>query len=549
VTAPGPQIEGFTFVEHLGSGGYSDVYLYERRSPRMRVAVKVLKDGRLGESERKQFAAEAETMAELADHPFIVQVFSADTTPDGRPYLVMKYYPPPNMGVRAARQRYSLDSVLRTGIYISSAVEAAHRAGIVHRDIKPANLLVSQYGEPGLTDFGIAGLAAETDTTDDLGVSIPWTAPEVLSGASNGTIASDVYSLGATLWHLLVGRSPFELPTGDNTARALMGRVLRTGPPSTGRPDVPASMERLLSQTMSKSPAQRPRSALEFARALQTIEQEQRFGRTEIVVEGIGTTGPTPERPATDRGDRTRLHAPTRVSPHADPQPSKTASRSRTRTAPPSSAAPATLTSAGPLPTGSTVFSAPVGSAPVGSAPVKPSGGELRSRAATALPGVAPTVRRPAVAPAEKPVADPPRTQWRPFRLLLIAGCLGAMAIIGVLIALSGGRHGQAASDLPTAQDTEDLSLAPDQLVAPSVVAAYDAGAKILRFQWTIPTSEKDVVFVWRLRSDPDNPTRTAARSYQVKTSSPTTTCLSVQAVPIAGGTASSPSSYVCGKV
>src|SRR3954453_10192058 len=120
----------------------------------MRVAVKVLKDGRLGESERKQFAAEAETMAELADHPYIVQVFSADTTPDGRPYLVMKYYPPPNMGVRAARQRYSVDSVLRTGIHIASAVEAAHRAGVVHRDIKPANLLVSQYGEPGLTDFG-----------------------------------------------------------------------------------------------------------------------------------------------------------------------------------------------------------------------------------------------------------------------------------------------------------------------------------------------------------------------------------------------------------
>ena len=113
MTETAPRIEGFTFVEHLGSGGYSDVYLYERRSPRMRVAVKVLKDGRLGESERKQFAAEAETMAELADHPYIVQVFSADTTPDGRPYLVMKYYPPPNMGVRAARQRYSVDSVLR----------------------------------------------------------------------------------------------------------------------------------------------------------------------------------------------------------------------------------------------------------------------------------------------------------------------------------------------------------------------------------------------------------------------------------------------------
>src|SRR6185437_81193 len=269
----GPPIDGLSFVDHLGTGGYSDVYLYEQRRPRMRVAVKVLNDARLSDAELAQFAAEAETMAELADHPFIVQVFSTGTTGDGRPYLVMKYYPPPNLGRRVATQRMSVADVLRTGIQIASAVETAHRVGILHRDIKPANILISQYGEPGLADFGIAGKAADSDGEEDLGVSIPWSPPEILSGASNGSVASDVYSLAATLWHLLAGRSPHEAAGGDNSPRALMGRILRSAPPATGRADAPASLDRLLQQSMARSPQLRPASALEFAQLLQGIEQ------------------------------------------------------------------------------------------------------------------------------------------------------------------------------------------------------------------------------------------------------------------------------------
>ncbi len=160
-------------------------------------------------------------MAELADHPFIVQVFWTGTTDDGRPYLVMKYYPPPNLGKRSETQRFAVAEVLRIGIQIGSAVETAHRAGILHRDIKPANILISQYNEPGLTDFGIAGHTVDAADDDDLGVSIPWSPPEVLSGASNGSAQSDVYSLAATIWNLLVGRSPFWIPGGDNSlARA-----------------------------------------------------------------------------------------------------------------------------------------------------------------------------------------------------------------------------------------------------------------------------------------------------------------------------------------
>ena len=107
-----------------------------------------------------------------------------------------------------------------------------------------------------------------------------WCAPEVLEGRSNGSTAADVYSLGATVWHLLVGRSPFRVPDGDNSQAAMIERVLRAPAPVTGL-DVPAALDRLLTRCLAKDPAHRPASALEFARDLQLIEVQQGLPRTE----------------------------------------------------------------------------------------------------------------------------------------------------------------------------------------------------------------------------------------------------------------------------
>ena len=134
-TALPPDLDGLDYVQPLGSGGYADVFLYEQQMPRMKVAVKVLKTEGLTPTIQQQFIDEANTMAQLADHPYIVQVFRAGTSEDGRPYLVMKYYPPPNLAQRARTARFSVEEVLRTGIQLASAVETAHRAGVIHRDI------------------------------------------------------------------------------------------------------------------------------------------------------------------------------------------------------------------------------------------------------------------------------------------------------------------------------------------------------------------------------------------------------------------------------
>jgi serine/threonine protein kinase len=297
--------------------------------PRMKVAVKVLAAHGLAEQARHQFSAEANAMAQLADHPHIVQVFRADISPDGRPFLVMKYYPQPNLAQRARGERFSVPDVLRIGIQVASAVEAAHRIGILHRDIKPANILTGQYGTLGLTDFGIAATKAQAVAGQTDGISIPWAAPEVLFSAERADERSDVYSIAATLWHLLVGRSPFDQRGGDNSAVALMHRITSSPAPPTGRGDVPPSFERLLHSALAKDPSARPATALAFARALQAVEQEQRLARPARRPE---TTAPGYASPFVSRGPTAANPAwpsrnSTTIRPGASSRPASTPRR------------------------------------------------------------------------------------------------------------------------------------------------------------------------------------------------------------------------------
>ena len=279
-----PVLPGFTHVHVLGSGGFADVFLYEQNMPRRQVAVKVMLDEVVNDQVRQMFQAEANLMAQLSGHPSILTVFQASVSADGRPYLVMELCSA-SLSERYRRERIPVADVLRIGVKIGSALETAHRQGVLHRDVKPSNILMTAYGHPVLSDFGIAASLSESEPTEVVGMSVPWSAPEVLLDETPGTIESEVWSLGATVYSLLAGRSPFEVLGGErNGAADLVRRIDRAKLPPTGRTDVPASLERVLARSMSRRPDHRHASVLELLRELQQVESELGAGQTPIEV-------------------------------------------------------------------------------------------------------------------------------------------------------------------------------------------------------------------------------------------------------------------------
>jgi hypothetical protein len=306
-----PELPGYTFRKVLGHGGFADVFLFEQNRARRDVAVKVLRE-RADQRERAQITAEAEVMAQLSTHPYIVSVYDADVAPDGRPYLVMEYYPRANLARRARSGGLDVPEVLRIGVQVASAVETAHRAGVVHRDIKPANILTSDYGRPGLTDFGIASRTGVDAGEHGRGMTVPWAAPELFHEGVAGDRRADVYALGATLWTLLVGRSPFETSDGDNSEIAMWSRIENEPVPPTGRADVPGSLERILRQSMAKEPRQRFRTALELARALQSVQAELCLAVEPVALPDLHLTAsqPLPVVPPTSAGHDCRETQP-----------------------------------------------------------------------------------------------------------------------------------------------------------------------------------------------------------------------------------------------
>ncbi|PZE28855.1 MULTISPECIES: serine/threonine-protein kinase [unclassified Curtobacterium] len=279
-----PVLPGFTYVHVLGSGGFADVFLYEQNMPRRQVAVKVLLDEVVDDRVRQSFQSEANLMARLSTHPSILTVLQASVAADGRPYLVMELCSA-SLSERYRRDPVPVSEVLAIGVRVGSALETAHREGVLHRDVKPSNILRTAYGSPVLSDFGIAASIGEADPDEPIGMSIPWSAPEVLMDESRGSVQSEVYSLAATVYSLLAGRSPFEVPGGANGADDLMGRIDKGTPKPTGRPDVPPSLERLLAAAMSRRPEQRPATAIEFVRGLQQVEAELGLPQTPAEVE------------------------------------------------------------------------------------------------------------------------------------------------------------------------------------------------------------------------------------------------------------------------
>ncbi|MEJ1156558.1 serine/threonine-protein kinase [Microbacterium marmarense] len=279
-----PILPGLAYIRPLGSGGFADVFLYEQDMPRRSVAVKVLPSDVRDADLRRMFNAEADVLARLSAHPSIVTVYQASISADGRPYIVMEYCPG-SLAQRYRLERIPVEEVLVTGIRMASALESAHRAGLVHRDVKPSNILITTFGTPVLADFGISSSLLSRSADEMLAMSIPWSAPEVISESTAGTISSEVWSLGATVYSLLAGHSPFERrERGQNTKELLRRRIARASYTEISRDDVPASLQAALAKAMSRDPERRYASALDFANALRIVQAEMDLSPTPVEV-------------------------------------------------------------------------------------------------------------------------------------------------------------------------------------------------------------------------------------------------------------------------
>lgn len=300
-----PILPGLAYIRPLGSGGFADVFLYEQDMPRRNVAVKVMPSDVRDPELRRMFNAEADVLAHLSAHPAIVTVYQAGISADGRPYIVMEYCPG-SLAARYRIERIPVADVLAVGIRMASALESAHRAGLVHRDVKPSNILVTTFGTPVLADFGISASLARATADEVLAMSIPWSAPEVVAEETAGTIASEVWSLGATVYSLLAGRSPFERrERGANTKEHLRRRIARASYTAVPRDDVPDSLQDVLARAMSRDPARRWPSARAFAEALQGVQAELGLATTPLEIaddEWASASGPVDFADTTLRG-------------------------------------------------------------------------------------------------------------------------------------------------------------------------------------------------------------------------------------------------------
>jgi serine/threonine protein kinase len=483
-----PQIPGFDYLQMLGSGGFADVFLYEQRMPRRRVAIKVLLKETLSDGARESFDAEANLMAQLSTHPSIVTIYQAGISDDGRPYLAMEYCPKPNLGARYRREKISVAEALRVGVQVAGAVETSHRAGILHRDIKPANILVTEYNRPALTDFGISVALVGGAEQESVGMSIPWSPPEVFGSTPSSGVAGDVYSLGATVYTLLAGRSPFEVPGGSNGGIDLIARIQASALPRIGRTDVPASLEEVLATAMAKREDARYASALEFARALQKVQLELSLAVTPADV--LDDSLPSDDFEEEDEGN-TRIRGIVSIDPTA-PVVTGRAGGGRAQTAPP--ARPSTG-SASATPAASTPVIAP---APT---PVFSSPGRSRATDDDAPPTET-TLRRPGAgsgaagvdaAGAEGAAARPRRT-----RLPLIIGIAVAVVLVGggiaVFAANAGGGSPAAA---PTEPGVAPVEVIPEGAVQAVTDLAGTAQPQGIVFTWKNPAPHDGDRYQW----------------------------------------------------
>ena len=250
--------ERYEIIDKVGSGGMADVYNAKDLRLNRNVAIKVLKLEYSNDAKFvSKFRVEAQSVAGLS-HPNIVNVYDVGED-DTLYYIVMELVEGITLKKFIEKKgRLEINEAIGIGIQIAQGIEEAHKNNIIHRDIKPQNIIISKEGKVKVTDFGIAKAATSNTITSNAMGSVHYISPEQARGGYSDE-KSDIYSLGVTLYEMLLGKVPFE---GDSTVTVAFAHVHEEAVPLEEIDGmIPRSLSRIVQKCMQKKPDMRYESA------------------------------------------------------------------------------------------------------------------------------------------------------------------------------------------------------------------------------------------------------------------------------------------------
>jgi eukaryotic-like serine/threonine-protein kinase len=263
----------YRIIEKIGAGGMGEVYLAEDIDLNRRVALKFLPLHLSKDADcRARFKREAQAAAKL-NHPNIVTIHEVSEF-NGRPFFAME-----NVEGKTARdlgkdKELRLSGIIELAIQICEGLAKAHSAGIVHRDIKPSNILIDRDGRVKIVDFGLASIHGGERLTK-IGATmgtVGYMSPEQVQGEEIDA-RSDLFSFGIVLYELVAGRTPFKRDNDAATLRAILSE--NSEPLARYKADVPHDLQRIITKSLAKNPAERYQSALDLSADLRMILRQQ----------------------------------------------------------------------------------------------------------------------------------------------------------------------------------------------------------------------------------------------------------------------------------
>jgi serine/threonine-protein kinase len=266
-----PQIPGYEVEAVLGRGGMGVVFRARHLRLNRLVALKMALAGWYADPrERARFQREAEAVARLR-HPNVVQVYDVGEA-DGRPYFTMELVEGGSLAQKLAGTPLPAHQAAQLVATLAGAMQAAHECcGLVHRDLKPGNVLLTAYGTPKISDFGVARRVGDGAGLTQTGAAVgtpSYMAPEQARGGPDALgPAADVYALGAILYELLTGRPPFRAETAAATLQQVLDE--EPVPPARRNPWVPRDLETICLKCLQKKPGQRYPTAADLAADLE----------------------------------------------------------------------------------------------------------------------------------------------------------------------------------------------------------------------------------------------------------------------------------------